>query len=68
MANPIQPTYSDKIPPDILLRTFLSKGASRFVISLINAQDSAPQVATGLTNALHIFIVSTAHIFGKVIM
>jgi hypothetical protein len=36
----------------ILLKTFLSKAASRSVISLFNVQVSAPYVATGLINLL----------------
>jgi len=36
------------ISPSILLKTFLSKTASRLATSLFNNQDSAPYVATGL--------------------
>ena len=44
------------IPPNILLKTFLSIVVSRLAISLFSIQHSAPYVATGLINLLHIFI------------
>jgi hypothetical protein len=45
------------ITTNILLKTFLSKTASRLAISLFSAQNSAPYVATGIINVLQIFIV-----------
>ena len=40
------------IPPDILLKTFLSQAVSRLVTSSFNVPDSAPYVATGLINVV----------------
>jgi hypothetical protein len=45
------------IPPNILLKTFLSKADSSLEISLCNNQDSAQYVVTGLTDILEISIV-----------
>jgi hypothetical protein len=44
--------------PVSLLKTFLSKTASRLAVSLLSVQDSAPYVAIGLVNVFYIFIFS----------
>jgi hypothetical protein len=44
------------IPPNILLKTFLSKAASHIAIWLLSAQDAAPSVAIGLINVLQNFV------------
>jgi len=44
------------VPPNILLKTFLSKAARHLAISLFNVQTSAPYVSTGLITVLQIFI------------
>jgi hypothetical protein len=46
------------IPPDIRLKTFLPKPASRLAISPFSTQHFALYVATGLINVLQIFIFS----------
>ena len=46
------------IPPVSLLKTFLSKAASRLAVSLLSVQDSALYVAMGLVNVFYIFIFS----------
>jgi len=55
----LSPIFIYLIPPNILLKTFLSKAANHIVaISSLSAQDAAPSVATGLINVSKNFVFS----------